>query len=220
MSKNIKRGVVQAMCGDSMKAVLFDLDGVLINSPEAHYQSWKKAFEEFDVEILPEDLFVLEGLTREEIAKRICEQSEIPTLDAPKIAKKKDEYYHAHHKVTLYPGSEALIDSLKKKGYKLGIVTASTHGQLTALISPEFFKKFDVILYGSKVAADNPYTKAAAEIGIPAEHCIVVENAPIGVHAAKRAGMYCIAVTTTLTQEHLSQADKVVSLQDLPKVIL
>ncbi|MFH1173692.1 MAG: HAD family phosphatase [archaeon] len=206
-----------------MKAVLFDLDGVIINSPKAHYAAWKKAFKEFAVDIKPDDLFLIEGMTKDEIAKRLCKQSDLPVLEAAKVIQKKDQHFEKS-KISLYPGMLELILLLRKKGAKLAIVTASSHASIGGVLTDAFLKKFDAVVFGSKQGKDNPYAQAAKQIGVPAEHCVVVENAPIGVQAAKAAGMYCIAITTTLKENQLSQADKAVkdvaALAELLKVLI
>lgn len=96
----------------------------------------------------------------------------------------------------------------------LGFVSGASYVRLARSLSQEFFKNLDVIITGDKV--DNckphpePYLNAAKALSISPTECIVVENAPMGIESAKRAGMFCIAICSTLEKNYLQKADVVI----------
>jgi len=112
------------------------------------------------------------------------------------------------------PVAKKAIETCRKMGLKTAIVTGSVRSNLEWTLSDEERAMFDVILsseyYSKGKPHPEPYLNAARQLGFPPEACLVVENAPLGIQSAKAAGMFCVAITTTLPASDLKDADLVV----------
>lgn len=206
------------------KAVLFDFDGTLADTMEDNFLAWKKSFLKYDVNISRKDYFPLEGLTLSEIAERICKKYSIDPKNSSEIVKFKNEFYIKYNKFRFYPGAESLIRNLKKNK-SLALVSASPKEKLEKTVPKYFLKSFDVIISGDDVKHGKPnpepYLTAIEVLSLDSRLCIAIENAPLGIKSAKAAGIYCIALTTTLSKEELMLADKIISnFKNLEKVLL
>jgi len=176
-----------------MKAILFDFDGVVIKSMEDHFQGWRKALAEYGIDMNPEELYVLEGQGVEEVASQLVRKFNIPAEERKTIIQKKRFYFDQVKKVELYPNDrERVMLALQEYG-----IDTYFHAIITS----------DDVLHTKP--SPEPYINASEFLGIEPAHCIVVENAPLGILSAKAAGMKCIAVTTTLPPAFLKKADVV-----------
>jgi beta-phosphoglucomutase-like phosphatase (HAD superfamily) len=112
--------------------------------------------------------------------------------------------------------------SVLKNNFRLAVVTGSERATVESFMNQFFPGIFDVVVSGEDVSYGKPYPepylKAVEMLGIAKDECIVVENAPMGVESAKRAGLYCVGVPTYVSPDRLSEADIVLedhaSLQD------
>ena len=118
------------------------------------------------------------------------------------IVKEKEAHYLRNHSFKLYPGAEQLVKSLKVKGYFLGLVTGGSAKRLLNIVIESFLELFDVRITGDlenkNKPSPDPYLKAAKILKVANESCLVIENAPLGIESGKKAGMICIAVSSTL----------------------
>jgi beta-phosphoglucomutase len=198
---------------EKIKAILFDFDGTLADTMEDLFLAWKKAFLKFEIEIKREDYFLLEGTKVLEVAKIISEKYNLnPNFE--EIVKLKEEFYMQENSFSFYHGVKEFIENLGKKEIKKAIVSASQRERLEKTATKSFLDQFEVILtpedYILGKPNPEPYQKAASKLGVSPKECIVVENAPLGIISAKRAGCYCIAIESTLPQEFLKEADVIV----------
>ena len=96
----------------------------------------------------------------------------------------------------------------------MAIVSAANYARLSKTLDPSILNEFNTVITGDKIDRGkpfpDPYLMAAKELGLEPSECLVVENAPVGIEAAKNAGMYCIAITSTLDKKYLSKADKII----------
>ena len=96
---------------------------------------------------------------------------------------------------------------------KVALVTACALKNMQHCLNPEEQAHFDFIITGDEVPRakpfPDPYLMAARQLGLRPEECVVVENAPLGIEAARNAGMRCVAIETTLGKEYLKSADHV-----------
>lgn len=196
------------------KALCFDFDGVLARTMEDNYCAWAEAFSKHSLEIRKDDYFLIEGFSARKVAEHFAgagaEEEVIESLVAM-----KEEFYRENCSFSFYDGVEALVSKLREKGYRLGVVSGASFPRLSASVGAEFLANFDSVVTGDRV--DNckphpePYLKAAGALGLEPAECAVIENAPMGIDAAKSAGMYCIAISSTLDKKHLGRADLVIS---------
>ena len=156
-----------------------------------------------------------------EIAKKISDEYKVH-LDPEIIVKLKNKYYLENHSLVFYPKARELIDLLERNKCLLALVSASPRKKLSRTVPAEFLKKFDTVVSGEDSKngkpSPTPYLNAAKSLRILPKECIVVENAPLGIKSAKKAGMYCIAICSTLDRPFLFEADEVIDkFEDLEK---
>ena len=195
-------------------AVLFDLDGTLVDS----MWMWK----EIDIEYLgrfgytcPPDLQkIIEGMSFSETAEYFKSRFRIPdSIDEIKAAWIQMSIEKYRNEVTLKPGALRLLQYLEHTGKKAGIATSNGRDMVDAVLeSLQIRPYFQVIATACEVAAGKPapdiFLKAAEELGVDPRYCVGVEDAEAGVQAIKSAGMFAVGVGDA---EILSKADYIVS---------
>lgn len=202
------------------KAVLFDFDGVLARTMEDTFKAWKAVLAGYGVEIQPEDYYPLEGLKVHEVPARLFGRYGREVPDSSEVVRRKEAYYLKNHRFELYPGVLELVNELRAGGIRTAVVTAALSDRLRGSCPADFLGRFDAVATGEQMTEGKPspapYLYAAAKLNVKPKDCIVVENAPLGIESAKRAGSYCIALSTTLDRRYLGAADEVLgSFEDL-----
>jgi len=188
---------------DNIKAIIFDLDGVLVDTAKYHYLAWKRLAEELNIEFSIDDNERLKGVSRMKSLDIILEIGNI-TLDHNikiELAEKKNIWYVEYiSKLTpadILPGVIAFIESIKANGMKIALGSASKNSMLI-LNNLKLTDYFDAIIDGTKVSSAKPdpevFLKGALALNIPPCQCIVFEDAQAGIDAAINAGMYCIGI--------------------------
>lgn len=205
------------------KAILFDFDGVLADTMQDNYLAWKKAFADKNITIIKKDYFPLEGMKLIEVAKTILTKyhSDAKPED---IVISKNNYYLKNNSFRFYNGVDELIDKAKDKNKLIAIVSASPRQKLEKTVPKYFLDKFDIVISGDDYTRGKPdpepYQTALKILKLRPEDAFVVENAPLGIKSAKAAGIYCIAVTTTLTKKFLTEADEILKYEKLKDRLL
>ena len=188
------------------KAVLFDLDGVITDTAEYHFQAWKALAEELGIAGVDRTFNEqLKGVSREDSLKKILELGgKAATYDAEsfaQLAKQKNEnYVQMIQKVgpdDIYPGILDLLKDLRAKNIKIALASASKNGSFL-LEAMGLSTYFDAIADPAKVAASKPapdiFLAAAAGVDVPITLCIGIEDAQAGIAAIKAAGALPIGV--------------------------
>ncbi|MFQ5865545.1 MAG: HAD family hydrolase [bacterium] len=196
-----------------IKAVLFDYDGVLVNSLPFHVKAWQNVLSAYNIKVKPDDVRLREGSRSIEIAREIFEDWNVNISEDAlvKLVETKQRIYRDITKAKLEHGVEAFLDKLKRQGILLGLVTGSARLNVQAVLNSAVTGQFDIFISGDDVNEGKPspeaYLKAAHELNVAPSQCLVIENAPLGIEAAKKAGMLVVGLTTTLDQSHLDGAD-------------
>lgn len=196
-----------------LKAIIFDVDGVLVDSMRFQADAWVKAFKEVGITITREDIYELEGSNNRRLIKSIFEKAgkEPETWHLEQLPEKKREALEFDR---IKP-FEGILDCLKalKRHFKLALVSGSHTDTVNKVVNKYFSNYFDVIITGSDLEHGkpdpDPYLKALEKLDLTKNECIVIENAPLGITAAKRAGLYCVAVASMLEPEKIKHADLV-----------
>ena len=195
------------------KAVLFDMDGVIVDSMPYHFISWFETLKKYNITVSPFDIYEKEGEKCETCVERFFKRDKIK-CDAKIIAEVlniRDKLYKKYFKVHLFLNIEQILIKLKNKGFLLAIVTGSTRQKVVSMLPKKILSKFNVIVSADMIKKGKPhpdsYLTAAKQLKVNTEECVVIENAPYGIKAAKSAKMFCIAVTTSLPKQYLKQAD-------------
>lgn len=196
-----------------LKAVLFDYDGVLVNSMGFHVQAWQIVFKDFNIDIRPEDVLLTEGARSIELARQVLSENNI-SISEDRLVEFVDKKQRAYHEITsarFLEDAGKFILKIKKSGMRVGVVSGGARLDIEKLLPHEVRRQIDVIVSGDEVSNGKPdpegYLKAARALEVLPVECLVVENAPFGIQAAKRAGMKVAAVTTTLPRRQLPGAD-------------
>jgi beta-phosphoglucomutase len=196
-----------------IRGVLFDLDGVIVNTLHYHYLAWNHMFERLGGHVQEHTVLLHEGRASREILPILMKEAgvSIPEDRQNAFIEEKRAYYRSIVHIQYYPGAFEVIDALKVRGYKIALVTACAQKNMEHSLDVTQQKHFDFIITGDAVPRakpfPDPYLTAARQINVSPSDCVVVENAPLGIEAAKNAGMYCVAIETTLGKEFLQSAD-------------
>ncbi len=200
-----------------INAILFDHDGVLVNSMPFHVQAWQEVMSRHGVEIDPLEIYLQEGATTMEVAAELCHRhrkSASPELVQRIVAEKRDRYL-AINQTTINDGVMEFIEYVKERRYRMGIVTGSIRAQVEPVLGEYALSLFDCTITADDVEYGKPdpepYIRGAQKLACAPSECLVIENAPLGIISAKAAGMSVIAITSTLASYHLRQADAIVS---------
>lgn len=203
---------------NNLKAVLLDMDGVVVDGVPFHLRAWKEAFSAVGIEVTDVDIYKREGMDGLETVREISREKGVPL--APEVQRRvnesKNRILNKIFKVRFIHGSLELIRKLKEKGFKLALVTG-TRGEVVRSVlgglKEGLDSYFDVVITAESVErkkpAPDPYLKAVEELGLRKEECLVIENAPAGITSAKRAGLRCLAITTSLPESYLKEADAI-----------
>lgn len=195
------------------KAVLFDFDGVLVNSYIYHFMAWRHVLQPLGVGFSPRQLFLNEGQPVREIAKNLVKNTSrsFSEADIEDIITRKNDYFQRQNKAHMMEGVREFIDFLKARAIQVGLVTGTVMKNIESVLKPEEIALFEVIIKEGDTErgkpAGDPYLAAAEKLGLTSSDCLVVENAPLGIAAAKAAGMTCVGLTTTLEAPILKAAD-------------
>ena len=193
------------------KAVLFDFDGVVVKSMEQHFNAWRQAFMEKGVTIKEQEFFVLEGQGIHTIAHHLGKLHGLTREEVNEIMARKVNYYNQFMTLEFYDHFHELVKHLYDHQVPMGVVTGGNRSRVVKIIDEHFNHYFKVLVTVDDVERGkpfpDPFLKAAQMLNIKPEQCIVIENAPMGIKGAKRAGMTVVAITTTLAPRFLKQAD-------------
>jgi beta-phosphoglucomutase len=191
-----------------IRALIFDLDGVLVSTDELHFRAWGKIAKQEGISFTREDNHRLRGVGRMESLEIILEKSIRQYTDEEKmmLATQKNDYYRellsTLTPADTLPGAREILEVLQKKHVKTAIGSSSKNAveimNRTGLIG-----MVDVIIDGTKISATKPdpevFIKAAEALGIPPDECLVIEDAMAGIEAGRRAGMKVFGIGTSQT---------------------
>jgi beta-phosphoglucomutase family hydrolase len=222
----IKRGLCREMNSiDDGKGVIFDLDGVLIDSGWAHKQAWFDLAGKEGYKMSDDFFFETFGMQNAQILPMLAGR-DLSLEEIDRLSDWKEQRYRdlISDELVLSRGVERLLRELKDDGFLLAIGSSAPKDNLKLIFQclkldtyiDACVTKEDVI--EGKPAPDT-FLRAAQKISLPPGHCVVVEDAIQGIEAAKSAGMHVIAVTTTRDRADLAEADIVVDSLDELKAV-
>ena len=188
-----------------LRAVLFDMDGVLYNSMPSHAKAWHRAMAHFGYDLPEQEAYMHEGRTGASTInivsrrQRGVEESEERIQEIYRV---KSQFFKEYPPAEPMPGALELLRKLQAQGLKILIVTGSGQASLLDRLNHHFpgvfCRELMVTAFDVKHGKPDPepYLMGLQKGGLRAEECVVVENAPLGVRAAKAAGIFTIAVNT------------------------
>jgi HAD superfamily hydrolase (TIGR01509 family) len=211
----------------SKKTILWDMDGVIADSYSFHFAAWQETFAKRSIEFAKEDFTKLFG-TRNDFIVRSVMGRELPERDIKMLLQEKEESFRrkATGNIKPFRGAVRLLNDIKEGKFKLGLASSAPKENIDLVISElDLAGVFDCIVFGQEVSESKPspqiYLLAAKKLAVTPSDCVVIEDSPLGVKAAKTAGMKCLAITNTQPREKLDEADRVVdSLENVDLITL
>ena len=199
------------------KGVIFDLDGVLIDSGWAHKQAWFDLAEKEDLKMSDEFFYSTFGLQNAQIIPMLVGR-DLPSDELEKLSEWKEQRYRdlISGTLALSPGAERLLIELKDNEFLLAIGSSAPKANLDLIFqSLKLNNYIDACITKEDVTKGKPapdtFLKAAQKLSLAPRHCVVVEDAVPGIEAGKTAGMPVIALTTTRDRAYLLEADIIVN---------
>jgi len=197
-----------------LKAIIFDMDGVLIDSEPFICEAAVRMFAERGLTVKPEDFIPFVGAGENRYIGGVAEKYEFP-LDIERDKARTYQIYGEIVKGRLepLPGVHEFISRARAKGLKLAVASSADRVKIDINLREMKISAdtFDVIVSGGNVVKKKPdpeiFLTAAKKLGMKPDECLVVEDAVNGVAAAKAAGMKCLGLTTSFTPEELAGAD-------------
>jgi beta-phosphoglucomutase len=200
-----------------IKACIFDLDGVIVDTARYHYLAWNRLAREIGIAFTELDNERLKGVSRMRSLEIILEIGGVTLSDVKKerLATEKNnwfvDYLNQMAPNEIFPGIRPLLERLRSAGLKVALASSSRNAKkVVALLN--IGKNFDVIVDGNMVVNSKPdpeiFLLAASKLRIAPESCLVFEDAEAGVEAALAAGMKCIGIGSPL---QVGKANKVMA---------
>jgi putative hydrolase of the HAD superfamily len=207
-----------------IKGIIFDMDGVVIDSNTFHYENWSNVFRKtLGVDISREDFAHQLGKSSKEFTEYFLDKYQARDRYEELIAQIRKFHDENHHKIILKDGFKPVLSNLKKK-YRIALATGATkHMANLNLTRLGIIKYFDFIIAGDEVKRAKPdpeiFLKAASGLGLKPEECVVIEDAIQGITAAKSAGIKVISIPDPMTkhQDHHIADLRLDSIKDLTK---
>jgi len=186
-----------------IKACIFDLDGVIVDTAHYHYMAWKRLAGELGINLTPEDNERLKGVSRIDSLKIILElgNKKLPPNKMEELADRKNgwfvEYVEAMKPNEIFPGVKKLISEMRQRSLKVGLASSSKNAKRVVELLG-IAALFDAMVDGSMITHSKPdpeiFLLAAKRLDVEPKFCLVFEDAEAGVEAAVRAGMKCVGV--------------------------
>jgi beta-phosphoglucomutase len=203
-----------------LKAIIFDMDGVIIESEPLHYKAYHNMFEDLNIDVTPEFYESLTGKSTLNVCKQVCDAFNLKETPETLVALKRMHYEYIFENDKTFDLIDGVLDVIKdyhKNGLTLVLGSSASMQSIERI-----FKRFDLNKYfkaklsGAELKASKPhpeiFIKAAEATGFKPEECIVIEDSTNGIIAAKSAGIFCIGYDSFHSKnQDYSKADLVVT---------
>jgi len=208
-----------------LHAVVFDMDGVLVDSHPAHRLAWREFLRTLGKEVTESELdFVLEGGKRDEILVHFLGPlTEAELRDYGR--RKSDLFWRAASEVAPIPGVYEFIECVHRAGIPMAVATSASSSRTRSILKRlGLLAHFTAVVTGDEVRGGKPdpgiYLLACQRMNCPPSAAVAVEDAAAGVLAAKRAGLRCVAITKCGSEEKLTAAGADCVLPDFVNLTL
>lgn len=200
-----------------VKAVIFDMDGVITNTMPDHYRAWRMIFKEAGLAVTRQEIYRREGQPGLDTILEIARERgmRIRRKDARRILRRKEKLFSRIVRRRFIPGARRFLLTLKREGFALALVTGTSRDEAERILPAKLRNLFSAVVTGDEVKHGKPhpepYLQALKRLRIGPRDAVVIENAPYGILSAKRAGLLCLALETSLPGQALKAADFVFS---------
>ena len=210
-----------------VQAILFDLDGLMVDSEPHSLASWQAVMARRGVTLEPSVLDGILGQRLIETARLFVERYNLS--DAPEqLSQEKESYQIAYlnGQVKPMPGLSVLLDDVERRGVRTAVASSGARVYVQAVLDEiRLQHQFETLITAEDVTHGKPapdvFLQAARAVDVPPEQCLVLEDAPSGIQAAKAAGMRCVAIPHQYTRGlDLSGADWILSSLAAVRIVL
>lgn len=197
------------------KAIIFDMDGVITDTMLYHYRAWKEVFGAAGLNVSRFDVYIREGQQGISTVREVFREKnkDIEDKQAEELLIKKERLFKRTVRRKFITGALDFLKTLHRQGFKLGLVTGTSASEIREALPANVYTIFDTIIAGDDCKRGKPdpepYLKAIKKLGLDSSSALVIENAPSGIEAAKKAKLRCLALTTSLGKRYLNAADAV-----------
>lgn len=198
-----------------LQAILWDMDGVLVDTYEGHYLSWKQSLDEVG-QPYEEDTFRRTFGMNNRLIMATVFGRELDEAFIQKVSERKEEIFRRDIKgiVKVLPGVLDWLASFKQMGLKQAVASSAPQANIDALLDELGIRDYFQAEAAGSTLKGKPdpavFLLAAEKLGVDPVNCLVIEDSIAGVEAAKRAGCQCLAVLTTNQASELTKADLIV----------
>lgn len=203
-------------CEKRARAVLWDLDGVIADTGDLHILTWRTMLSEMGVPFDEQHFRRIFGMVNSEGIPLLLGRPAAPE-EIIRLGERKEALFREllPGRLRPVPGAVEWIRRLCEHGWRQAVASSAPRLNIEAMLGElGLLDTFDAIVCAEELPAGKPdpavFLKAAEVLGVPPAYCIVVEDSVVGIEAARRAGMKCIAVTTTHPAAELLGADLIV----------
>ena len=189
----------------NVKAALIDMDGTLYDSMPWHARAWHRMMSELGVESSVNEFFSYEGMTGKATINLLFERAfgrGVTDEEAAELYSRKSRYFQSNNHADIMPGAQKMVKTFREFGITPYLVTGSGQASLLTRLTDDFDGEFDedhrITSKDVKKGKPNPepYLKGLELAHVSPNRAIVVENAPLGVEAGVKAGIFTLAVNT------------------------
>lgn len=197
------------------KAILWDMDGVLVDTFDAHFRAWSRIFAELDHPFTLDDFRRTFGMNNRTILKTLL-GIDLPEGEFNAVSDRKEVYFResVRGSARLLPAVMDWLERFQVLGLAQAVASSAPPENIDVLLDELEIRRYFVAVVSAESLPGKPdpavFLLAASSLGVAPADCLVIEDAVPGVEAAKRGGMRCVAVLTTNPPEALQQADLIV----------
>lgn len=195
-----------------LKAVIWDMDGVIVDSGPVHFASWHDTLRQYDLNVTTAQLRRMFGMTSPEVV-RLLFGPQVDEAFVNDLCEEKERQFREsiRHSASYLPGAEYWLRTFQQLSIRQALASSGSQENVDAVLDALNARGFlDVVVSGKNLPSKpDPavFLLAAHKLNIPKENCLVIEDAIAGVAGAKNAGMKCLAVATTNQPSELKGAD-------------
>lgn len=198
---------------DGIRAVLFDLDGVIVDSEPLHVKALDLTCRHFGFVLLPEDIVRFKGVTEKQAARYFFNGSEQAASKIEEFIAFKSRLYAQSivQELELIEGAVHFIHRCRAAGWRIALTTSALPENVESVLQKfQLASCFEAVVSGGEVTHSKPhpepYLKTAKKLDIEPQHCLVIEDSVNGVRSGKSAGCRVIGLTTTFSHNELEMA--------------
>lgn len=201
----------------TVAAILFDMDGVVVDSMRFHADAWKRVFGEYGIVLDDVDVFRREGMSGRESIEEIFLEKQLPVpsdADFHDLLSRKHALFE-QCTITVFPLIESILEWTAERGIATALVTGSLKRSVIHVMPRDILSRFHAVITADDVTRGKPdpepFRVAIKRLGVAPEQSRIIENSPMGIRSAKSAGIVCYAIETTLPRPYLMEADRIFS---------